>query len=237
MTERTPTDALPRANFRHLVDAIYVFLGRNGIRTFQHRIMPFNDGKRDVDGGLRIVFDAEVRAATSKYLRRQITFHLHDTFIHKYDRDDYGRTLIARSLGDSIGYDAWVRERVGIEVPPFRYVVYNGVHMGENLMLTMVLSYVKGEPIDLGNKRTVEHKSTSMANLPAVQLLWVDGEGNSRAKVRVVEGVRSMSQIIRDRLASDRERDASWDSGFRLPPSRRAIDPQESRDGSPDPTV
>ena len=237
MTENTPTDALPRANRRDLVDAIYEFFGKNGIRTLQHEIVPFSDGKKYVAGGLRIRFDAEVRAAASKYLRRQITFHVDDTFIHKYDRENYEQTLVARSLGDSIGYDAWVRDRVKIEVPPFRYVVYNGVHMGENLMLTMVLSYVKGEPIDLGDNKTVEHKSTSMANFPAVQLLWVDGEGNSRAKVRVVEGVRSISQMIRDRLARDKESDASWDSGFKLPPSLRAIDPQGSKDGSPYPTV
>ena len=198
----------------HVVDAISVFLEKNGIQARHHKILSFSDGEKDVEGGLEIRFDAEVRAGESKYLRRQVSFRLDDTFIYKYDRQDYGRTIIARSLGESIGYERrrdWYRH----EVSAYRYVVYDGVHMGENVMLTMVLSYVKGEPIKLGS-REVEHKSVAMGRFPAVQLLWVDDKGHGRAKVLVTEGARPIGQIIRDLLAEDRARDATWDSGFQL---------------------
>ena len=56
-----------------------------------------------------------------------------------------------------------------------------------------------------------------IGRFPAVQLLWIDDKGNSRAKVQVTEGIRSISQITRNLLAEDKETDATWASGFELP--------------------
>ena len=56
-----------------------------------------------------------------------------------------------------------------------------------------------------------------IGRFPAVQLLWIDDKVNSTAKVPVTEGSRPINQTIRNRLEEDKERDATWPSGFELP--------------------